>query len=182
MIIMSLRVSCPAITCTANTLSEELFLHSPKPGLLTAKNLDGYGLPYTSIEHKPHFPGSCLIRNLAALIATSNPKFPYDQPNPRPRGESQPLAFQPHSHHEAATHTAKMRGKRSKQYRKLIQQYSIHFGFREPYQVIVDADFVKDTTKCKMDLLAALERTLHGTVKPCMFPFYHFHPVLNSTG
>ncbi|KAJ9156964.1 rRNA-processing protein utp23 [Coniochaeta hoffmannii] len=59
-----------------------------------------------------------------------------------------------------------MRGKRSKQYRKLIQQYTIHFGFREPYQVIVDADFVKDTTKCKMDLQAALERTLHGTVKP----------------
>ncbi|KAB5580926.1 Fcf1-domain-containing protein [Coniochaeta sp. 2T2.1] len=59
-----------------------------------------------------------------------------------------------------------MRGKRSKQYRKLIQQYTIHFGFREPYQVIVDADFVKDTTKCKMNLQAALERTLHGTVKP----------------
>jgi U3 small nucleolar RNA-associated protein 23 len=70
-----------------------------------------------------------------------------------------------------------MRGKRSKQYRKLIQQYTIHFGFREPYQVIVDAEFVKDTTKCKMDLQAALERTLHGTVKPCMsllnFSFSH---------
>jgi U3 small nucleolar RNA-associated protein 23 len=62
-----------------------------------------------------------------------------------------------------------MRGKRSKQYRKLIQQYTIHFGFREPYQVVVDAEFVKETTKCKMDLLAALERTLHGTVKPRMF-------------
>lgn len=29
-----------------------------------------------------------------------------------------------------------MRGKRSKQYRKLMQQYHLHFGFREPYQVI----------------------------------------------
>jgi U3 small nucleolar RNA-associated protein 23 len=59
-----------------------------------------------------------------------------------------------------------MRGKRSKQYRKLIQQFSIHFGFREPYQVVVDADFVKETTNCKMDLLQYLERTMHGKVKP----------------
>ena len=29
-----------------------------------------------------------------------------------------------------------MRGKRSKQYRKLMQQYGITFGFREPYQVL----------------------------------------------
>lgn len=76
-----------------------------------------------------------------------------------------------------------MRGKRSKQYRKLIQQYSIHFGFREPYQVVVDADFVKETTKCKMDLLAALERTLHGTVKPrtSLLPLPAHNPVLPCT-
>ena len=29
-----------------------------------------------------------------------------------------------------------MRGKRSKQYRKLMQQYAITFGFREPFQVL----------------------------------------------
>ena len=29
-----------------------------------------------------------------------------------------------------------MRGKRSKQYRKLLQQYALTFGFREPYQVL----------------------------------------------
>ena len=29
-----------------------------------------------------------------------------------------------------------MRGKRSKQYRKLMQQYSLTFNFREPYQVL----------------------------------------------
>ncbi|KAL1870520.1 hypothetical protein VTK73DRAFT_2628 [Phialemonium thermophilum] len=59
-----------------------------------------------------------------------------------------------------------MRGKRSKQYRKLMQQLSITFGFRQPYQCIVDADMVKDTTRFKMDLVASLERTLHGKVKP----------------
>ena len=29
-----------------------------------------------------------------------------------------------------------MRAKRSKQYKKLIQQYQLHHGFREPYQVL----------------------------------------------
>lgn len=29
-----------------------------------------------------------------------------------------------------------MRGKRAKQYRKLMKQYGLTFGFREPYQVL----------------------------------------------
>jgi U3 small nucleolar RNA-associated protein 23 len=61
-----------------------------------------------------------------------------------------------------------MRGKRSKQYRKLMHQYELNFGFREPYQVLVDAKMVEDATKFKMDLPAALERTLHGKIKPSM--------------
>jgi U3 small nucleolar RNA-associated protein 23 len=61
-----------------------------------------------------------------------------------------------------------MRGKRSKAYRKLMNQFSITFGFREPYQVVVDAQIVEDCYKFKMDLLPALERTLHGKVKPSM--------------
>lgn len=51
-----------------------------------------------------------------------------------------------------------------------MQQLSISFGFRQPYQCIVDADLVKDTTRFKMDLLASLERTLHGKVKPRTLP------------
>ncbi|CAK7198624.1 hypothetical protein SEUCBS139899_001288 [Sporothrix eucalyptigena] len=58
-----------------------------------------------------------------------------------------------------------MRAKRSKQYKKLIQQYQIHHGFREPYQVLVDADLVHDSERFTMDLQAGLERTLHGKVK-----------------
>lgn len=60
---------------------------------------------------------------------------------------------------------SKMRAKRSKQYRKLMQQYGL-FGFREPYQVIVDADIVRDAERFKMNLVHNLERTLHGKVKP----------------
>ncbi|KAK7540759.1 Fcf1-domain-containing protein [Phyllosticta citribraziliensis] len=58
-----------------------------------------------------------------------------------------------------------MRGKRAKQYRKLMHQYGLTFGFREPYQVLVDADMVKDTHHCKMDLAAYIERTLQGKTK-----------------
>ncbi|KAF2221873.1 Fcf1-domain-containing protein [Elsinoe ampelina] len=59
-----------------------------------------------------------------------------------------------------------MRGKRSKQYRKLMHQYALAFNFREPYQVLLDAEIIQDTTKFKMDLPHLLSRTLHGQVKP----------------
>ncbi|KAI0172117.1 rRNA-processing protein UTP23 [Hypoxylon sp. FL1284] len=58
------------------------------------------------------------------------------------------------------------RAKRSKQYRKLMEQFSMGWGFREPYQVLVDADFIAEANKCKMDLIRRLEDTLHGQVKP----------------
>lgn len=59
-----------------------------------------------------------------------------------------------------------MRGKRSKQYRKLMHQYELSFNFRVPYQVLIDADMIKDTFRFKMNLPLYLERTLHGQVKP----------------
>ncbi|KAI9171346.1 rRNA-processing UTP23 [Paramyrothecium foliicola] len=58
-----------------------------------------------------------------------------------------------------------MRGKRSKQYRKLMEQFSMTFGFREPYQVLVDAEMVRDSCRFKMELDPALQRTVHGKVK-----------------
>jgi U3 small nucleolar RNA-associated protein 23 len=83
-----------------------------------------------------------------------------------------------------------MRGKRSKQYRKLMLQY-MTFGFREPYQVLgehwepklessankdmytVDAQMIQDADRFKMDLIGGLERTLHGKVKQ-VCPTYAF--------
>lgn len=82
-----------------------------------------------------------------------------------------------------------MRGKRAKQYRKLMHQYALTFGFREPYQVLgasilcllvyhhsphhadprhvtVDAEIIQDATRMKIDLAGYLERTLQGKVKP----------------
>ncbi|KAI1456437.1 Fcf1-domain-containing protein [Annulohypoxylon moriforme] len=58
------------------------------------------------------------------------------------------------------------RAKKSKAYRKLMEEFSMGFGFRVPYQVLVDADFIAEANKCKMDLVRRLETTLHGEVKP----------------
>ncbi|KAI5307392.1 hypothetical protein KEM56_002399 [Ascosphaera pollenicola] len=59
-----------------------------------------------------------------------------------------------------------MRAKRSKKYRKLMQQYEVAFGFREPFQVLVDSHFLKAVHSFKMEFAPALERTLQGKVKP----------------
>ncbi|KAJ9134006.1 rRNA-processing protein UTP23 [Pleurostoma richardsiae] len=59
-----------------------------------------------------------------------------------------------------------MRAKTGKRYRKLMKNFEMHFGFREPYQVLVDAEIVVDSARFVMDLAPALERTLHGKVKP----------------
>ncbi|KAL5333494.1 hypothetical protein BJX70DRAFT_392151 [Aspergillus crustosus] len=64
--------------------------------------------------------------------------------------------------------SAKMRAKRSKKYRKLMHQYELAFGFREPYQVLVDSNLLRAVHTFKMDLLPALERTVQGQVKPLL--------------
>lgn len=43
--------------------------------------------------------------------------------------------------------------------------YSLGFKFRNPYQVIVDDEFVKVSFKSGSDLLNRLKKTLHGDVK-----------------
>lgn len=58
-----------------------------------------------------------------------------------------------------------MRGKRSKAYRKLLKQFELAFNFRQPYQVLVDADLVRDAHRFAMDLPQYLSNTLHGEVK-----------------
>ncbi|KAL4929269.1 uncharacterized protein BDV17DRAFT_281518 [Aspergillus undulatus] len=64
--------------------------------------------------------------------------------------------------------TASTRAKRSKKYRKLMHQYELAFGFREPYQVLVDSNLLRAVHSFKMDLVPALERTLQGQVKPLL--------------
>ncbi|PIL32042.1 hypothetical protein GSI_06746 [Ganoderma sinense ZZ0214-1] len=59
-----------------------------------------------------------------------------------------------------------MRQKRAKAYRKLMSLYSMSFGFRQPYQVLVDSHMCKEATVHKIELVKQLGSVLQGTVKP----------------
>ncbi|TFK40988.1 Fcf1-domain-containing protein [Crucibulum laeve] len=59
-----------------------------------------------------------------------------------------------------------MRQKRAKAYRKLMHLYSMSFGFRQPYQVLVDSEMCKVATAHKLDLVKQLGSVLQGEVKP----------------
>ncbi|KAI0125541.1 Fcf1-domain-containing protein [Xylariales sp. AK1849] len=56
------------------------------------------------------------------------------------------------------------RARRAKQYRKLMQQFGMSFGFREPYQFLIDAQLLSDACRFKMDLVRGLEQTVSGKV------------------
>ncbi|KAI0307858.1 PIN domain-like protein [Multifurca ochricompacta] len=58
-----------------------------------------------------------------------------------------------------------MRQKRSKAYRKLMAMYSTSFGFRQPFQVLVDSEMCEVTISQKMDLLTQIQSVLVGSVK-----------------
>ncbi|KNZ73474.1 rRNA-processing protein utp23 [Termitomyces sp. J132] len=59
-----------------------------------------------------------------------------------------------------------MRQKRAKAYRKLMSLYSMTFGFRQPYQVLVDSEILKTATEQKIELVHQLGIILQGEVKP----------------
>ncbi|EIM83399.1 Fcf1-domain-containing protein [Stereum hirsutum FP-91666 SS1] len=60
-----------------------------------------------------------------------------------------------------------MRQKRAKTYRKLMALYSLHFGFRQPYQVLVDSEMCKAAIALKeVDFYKLMADSLQGTVKP----------------
>ncbi|KAF9535850.1 Fcf1-domain-containing protein [Crepidotus variabilis] len=75
-----------------------------------------------------------------------------------------------------------MRQKRAKSYRKLMQLYSMSFGFRQPYQVLgtltaallaflkdsflVDSELCKEAVAHKIELVKQIYTVLQGEVKP----------------
>ncbi|KAJ4486347.1 Fcf1-domain-containing protein [Lentinula aciculospora] len=59
-----------------------------------------------------------------------------------------------------------MRQKRAKTYRKLMSLYSMLFGFRQPYQVLVDSELCKASVDHKIELVKQLGTVLQGEVKP----------------
>ncbi|KAJ3990540.1 Fcf1-domain-containing protein [Lentinula detonsa] len=59
-----------------------------------------------------------------------------------------------------------MRQKRAKTYRKLMSLYSMSFGFRQPYQILVDSELCKASVDHKIELVKQLGTVLQGEVKP----------------
>ncbi|THH04662.1 hypothetical protein EW145_g5357 [Phellinidium pouzarii] len=59
-----------------------------------------------------------------------------------------------------------MRQKRAKAYRKLMHLYCMSFGFRQPYQVLVDAEMCQEAVASKIDLSKQLANVLQASVKP----------------
>lgn len=51
-------------------------------------------------------------------------------------------------------------------YKKLLHQYELNFGFREPYQVLLDSQILEDAYRFKIDLVGRLQKLLGGQVKP----------------
>ncbi|CAG8732097.1 11254_t:CDS:2 [Racocetra persica] len=58
-----------------------------------------------------------------------------------------------------------MRPKRTKQYKRLMALYSMSFGFREPYQILVDGNFMQTAIRYKMDICKQLCMVLLGNTK-----------------
>ncbi|KAF9736289.1 hypothetical protein PMIN06_008276 [Paraphaeosphaeria minitans] len=74
-----------------------------------------------------------------------------------------------------------MKLKRAKAYRKLMHQYEVTFGFRSPYQVLVDDQILEDCWRGKIQLLERLQGCLQGAIKPmvtqcCMRALYNATP------
>jgi U3 small nucleolar RNA-associated protein 23 len=67
-----------------------------------------------------------------------------------------------------------MRQKRTKAYKKLMALYSMSFGFRQPYQVLVDSTFCTEVCQHKMDPIKQLSVVLQGDCKISESLSYHF--------
>ncbi|CCA67429.1 related to UTP23-Essential nucleolar protein that is a component of the SSU (small subunit) processome involved in 40S ribosomal subunit biogenesis [Serendipita indica DSM 11827] len=59
-----------------------------------------------------------------------------------------------------------MRQKRAKAYKKLMGMYELVFGFRQPYQVLVDSGMCMSAQDHKIELVKQLETVLQGKIKP----------------
>jgi len=60
-----------------------------------------------------------------------------------------------------------MRQKRAKEYKRVMSMYTSAFGFRQPYQVLFNSDFLLEAGKQKeVDMFKIVERTVQGSTKP----------------
>ncbi|KAL7409360.1 Fcf1-domain-containing protein [Mrakia frigida] len=74
-----------------------------------------------------------------------------------------------------------MRQKRAKAYKRLMHAYCVTFGFRQPYQVLLDAAFCESIARSGIDVEKQLETVLQGNCKPmitqcCISELYALGP------
>jgi len=79
-----------------------------------------------------------------------------------------------------------MRQKRAKTYKKRMNMYSTTFGFREPYQVLVDSEMCRVAASYRMDVAHQFQIVLQGQVKPmitqcCIEALYREGPSQQGT-
>ncbi|KAI9497634.1 Fcf1-domain-containing protein, partial [Zychaea mexicana] len=58
-----------------------------------------------------------------------------------------------------------MRTKTQRAYKRLLHEYSLGFGFRTPYQILVDAAFCKEAAKQKLDVFVEFEKTFQDPTR-----------------
>ncbi|ORY39249.1 Fcf1-domain-containing protein, partial [Neocallimastix californiae] len=58
-----------------------------------------------------------------------------------------------------------MRLKRQKTYKRYMSVYQHSFGFREPYQIIVDGNFIKVAQNARLDYKSMLQETVVGKTR-----------------
>jgi hypothetical protein len=67
-----------------------------------------------------------------------------------------------------------MRQLRAKRYRKAMAVYQTSFQFRDPYQVLLSADFILAAHRFKLDLSNLLQRTFQAPLKLSTIVFIEF--------
>ncbi|KAI7848244.1 Fcf1-domain-containing protein, partial [Circinella umbellata] len=58
-----------------------------------------------------------------------------------------------------------MRTKTQRAYKRLLHEYSLGFGLRTPYQILVDAEFCKEAAKQKLDINVEFEKTFQDQTR-----------------
>ncbi|KAI9261500.1 Fcf1-domain-containing protein [Phascolomyces articulosus] len=58
-----------------------------------------------------------------------------------------------------------MRTKTQRAYKRLLHEYSLGFGLRTPYQILVDAEFCKEAAKQKLDINVEFEKTFQDPTR-----------------
>lgn len=102
-----------------------------------------------------HEPRSA--QNLKLKLKPPSPKQPPLEFVPAAFLSVPPLSLRPEKMPKA---------KRTSQYHKLMQRYATHFGFEEPYQVLVDRDFMTSAAPAGVkDLKKQFQKLLGGDVE-----------------